>query len=425
LAAAYTGFGILIFAATLAVIIIRPYRIPEALSAAAGGLLMLAGGYVRIPEAWQVLRAQWNVYGFFLGLMVISAVVDQAGLFDAVAYEVGRRGKGSARRLYALVFAAGALLVAFLSNDATALILTPVVYSLVTRLRLPVLPFMFACTFIADTASFLLPVSNPINILVLDAYGSGLGTFFRYLLLPSLFCIALNVGLFLFLFRRDLRLRYRVEDLPPLALPNRSFFRFCLAGLAVIGAAYVLGSIFQAPLSIVALAGGLGLAVGALYFRCLDVRRLARDISWPLFIFISGMFLVIRGIENLGVTAFLGQALADLAGNNLLRAVLLTAGGSALGANLINNVPMALVMISALQKMGAGAAGHSAIVYATILGADLGPNLTIVGSLATMLWLLILRRRGVEISSLDYFKLGVVLVPVMVGVGALLIWLGV
>jgi arsenical pump membrane protein len=417
--------GILIFAATLAVIILRPYRIPEALAAAVGAVLMLLGGFIGLGESWLVLRGQWNVYGFFLGLMTISAVVDQAGFFDVVAYAIGQRGRGSALRLFLMVFAAGALLVAFLSNDATALILTPVVYALVTRLRLPVLPFMFACTFIADTASFLLPVSNPINILVLDAYGSGLGTFLRYMLVPSLFCIALNAAVFVFLFRQDLRLTYRMADLPRLELPNPGFFRFSLAVLGGIAVAYVVGSTLQIPLSLVALGGGAILLIGARCYHCLDVSRLRHDISWALFLFISGMFLVIRGIENLGVTAALGEELARLAGASPIRAVLLTAGGSALGANLINNVPMALVMISALQKMGAGTAGHTAIVYATMLGADLGPNLTVVGSLATMLWLLILRRKGVEISSLEYFRLGVVLVPIMVGVGAVLIWLGI
>jgi arsenical pump membrane protein len=174
---------------------------------------------------------------------------------------------------------------------------------------------------------------------------------------------------------------------------------------------------------LVALGGaGILLAVAA-YHRQLSLGRLRREISWSLFVFISGMFVVVRGVEDLGLTGRIGTLLMGLAGENPLRASLLVAGGSAIGANLINNVPMALVMISALRAVGASGSAHQGLVYATILGCDLGPNLTTVGSLATMLWLLILRRKGLEISAVEYFKLGLLLVPAMVTLGAFLVWL--
>ena len=419
----HTIFGILIFILTLGVIMIRPYRISEALAAAVGAGLMLLGGFLLPGEAVQLLAGEWNIYGFFLGLMTIAAIAEQAGIFEVTADQTARLAKGSARRLFLGVFLAGALLTAFLSNDATALILTPAVFALVTRLRLPVLPFMFACTFIADTASFLLPVSNPINILILDRFGGGLGVFLRYLLLPALFCIALNIAVFLFLFRKDLRGKYKLSDLPVVEPPDKVFFRFTLVALGVIAVAFVLGSSFQVPLSLVALGGAAILLFGAWRYKHLEWGRLRREISWPLFIFISGMFLVIRGVENLGLTTWFGNGLIQLSDTSPLKASLLTAAGSALGANLINNVPMALVMISALHSIGISGQAHLGLVYATILGCDLGPNLTTVGSLATMLWLLILRRKGLEVSSIEYFKLGIVVVPVMIVGGAVLIWL--
>jgi arsenical pump membrane protein len=415
--------GSLIFVATLAAIMIRPYRVPEAVSAAIGAAAMLLGGFIRLGEAARVLAGELNIYGFFLGLMAISALADQAGIFEVLANRAGRWAGGSARRLLLGVFLIGAVITAFLSNDATALILTPAVYVLVTRLRVPVLPYMFACTFIADTASFLLPVSNPINILVLDALGGTLGTFLRYLLLPALLCIALNVGTFLFLFRGDLRRGYRLEDVPPSEPPHRGLFRYTAAALAVTAVAFVVASSVQAPLAFVALGGAALLLAGAGYHRRLEWNRLRREISWSLFVFISGMFLVVRAVENLGLTGRFGAGLVALAGASPLRAVLLTAAGSALGANLINNVPMALVMVSVLRTVGVAGQAHQGLVYASILGCDLGPNVTTVGSLATMLWLLILRRKGLEVSSLEYFKLGVVLVPLMVVAGSLLIWL--
>ncbi len=402
---------------------IRPWRITEAVAAAAGALLMLLGGFVSPAEGAAVLGGEWNVFGFFLGLMTISALADQAGIFEALAATAGRLARGNARRLYIAVFLVGVIITTVLSNDATALILTPVVYALVTRLRLPVLPFMFATTFIADTASFILPVSNPINILVLDAFGGGLGTFLRYLFLPGLFCILFNIGLFTFLFRNELDLSYETRDLVPVAPPQPRLFRFTLASLGLIASGYVAASAAQFPLSFVALGGSGLLVLGAWHYRRLDWHKLRAEISWSLFIFIGGMFLVVRGVENLGLTTAFGHALLQVAGNDPLRAIVLTAGGTALGANLINNVPMALVMISTLDALRATAAGHVGLIYATILGADLGPNLTTVGSLATMLWLLILRRKGLEISTLEYFKLGITVVPLMLVVGALLIWL--
>jgi arsenical pump membrane protein len=412
-------FGATVFLITLAVMMIRPYRISEAKASVCGAILMLVGGFLGPLEAVTVLGSNWNVFGFFLGLMVISALADQAGVFDMLAFQAGQWARGNAMRLYLAVFAVGVLITAFLSNDATALILTPAVYALVTRLRLPVLPFLFACTFIADTASFILPVSNPINVLVVDAFGGGLAGFFRYLLLPSLFCIALNTVLFAWLFRYELRLSYDLNALERPVLTKPPFYRFTLLALALIAAGYIAASTAQVPVSVVALGGSAFLLCGAWRYGCLDWRKLRGEISWPVFAFVGGMFIMVRATENLGLAKAIGGFLVQPGKGNPLYAILLTAGGTALGANLINNIPMSLVMISALKSVGA----HQALFYATILGADLGPNLTTVGSLATMLWLLILRRKGLEVSTVEYFKLGITVVPLMIVVGSLLIWL--
>lgn len=411
-----------VFVVTLLLIMLRPRGLPEYIAACGGALLMLIGGAVRLPDAFQVVRSEWNVFGFFLGLMTIAAVADRAGFFDAIAFGAARLSGGSALRLYLAVFAIGALITAILSNDATALILTPVVYTLVTRLRLKVLPFMFACTFIADTASFLLPVSNPINILVLSSFGGSLPTFLRFLLLPSLLCIAINMAVFVWLFRRDLQVRYDLDllEAPQRTAAEQRMFRFVIGGLLLIAVGYVLASLWNVPLSFVALGGAALLLGGALIFGQLS-RRIARDISWSIFAFIAGMFIVVRAVENAGFTAAFGRLVIG-AGTSVIGSVLRVTLGTALGANLINNVPMTLVMISAIRSQaGLSAAVQTGVVYATIFGADLGPNLTTVGSLATILWLLILRRKGLDVSAREYFKLGLTVVPVMLIGGALLI----
>jgi arsenical pump membrane protein len=415
-----------IFLTTLALIVLRPRGITEVLVAVAGALAMVLLGFVGPYEAIAVLGAEWNVFGFFLGLMIISAVADQAGFFDALARGAAYAARGDTHRLYLAVFAIGVLITAFLSNDATALILTPVIYTLVTRLRLTVLPFMFACTFIADTASFLLPVSNPINILVGNAFGLGLGPFLRYLVLPALLCIVVNAAVFLWRFRSELVGGYALTDLDAIlpAPRDRRFFRFVIAALALIACCYVLFSARQWPLSAVALGGGLLLIGGAAYWHQFDWRRLGREVSWPIFPFIAGLFVLVRGVENLRFTQAFGAFLLGLGGQSSLGAVMATTLGAALGANLVNNVPMALMMVSAIRQQPALPTPlHTGAIYATILGADLGPNLTTIGSLATMLWVLILRRKGLEISTREYLKLGLTVVPFMLVGGALLIWL--
>jgi arsenical pump membrane protein len=412
---------LLIFVATLTLIMLRPFGITEGASALLGAALMLLVRSLSPTDAVLALRGQWNVYGFFLGLMTISALADRAGVFDWMAYQAGRWAGGSALRLYLAVFAIGSLITTFQSNDATALILTPIVFALVTRLGLAVVPFMFACTFIADTASFVLPVSNPTNILVLDAFGMDLAAFWRHLLLPSIFCIIANTAAFVLIFWKDLRQRYAPGAVRPPHLRDVVFFRYTLAVLAGAGAAYIAAAALGLPLSFVALAAAGLLVLGAHWRGLLEWPALRRDISWSLFAFITGMFLVVRAMENVGLTAALGRTLLTLAGSDPAQASLVTAAGTALGANMINNVPMTMVMISTLNGLDVSGALRQVMVHATIFGAALGPNLTTVGSLATMLWIVILRRKGLEISPRTYLRLGVAVVPGMIVVGALLI----
>jgi arsenical pump membrane protein len=412
------------FLVTLVLIMVRPRGLSEALTALAGGGIMLLIGAVGPGEALGVLAENWNVFGFFLGLMAIATLAEGAGFFDWLAGWAARSARGSGLRLFINVFLIGVLITVFLSNDATALILTPLVYTLVIRLRLEPLPFMFACTFIADTASFVLPVSNPINILVLQAFPRDLGSYLAHLGLAAALVIAGNILLFVWIFRRDLQHRFALERLGAENRPaNPRRLWTTIVTLAAIAVAYIVAGVFQWPLSLVALAGAGVLAGEAALFGAWAPRHWAREIAWPIFGFIGGMFIIVRGVENVGITAAFGQGLLGLSGSNSLLTTGLAAGGAALGANLINNVPMALVLTSAIHSAGGGGPLQNALVYATILGADLGPNITTIGSLATMLWLLILRRKGLEVSSLEYFKLGITVTPVLLIIGILAIWM--
>jgi arsenical pump membrane protein len=411
---------------TLLGIMIRPLKISEALFALSGAILLLILGLITPITAFSTLLSDWNTFGFFLGMMSISALAEMAGLFDWLAAQAARLSSGSSLRLFLNVFLLGTLISMVLSNDATALILTPIVYILVTRLRLPVLPFLFACTFIADTASFLLPVSNPINIIVTSQFPLDLLTFLRLFLLPSLLVIGLNIGIFFILYCKQIMGTFDLKRLPSAAetIRHQSYFRYVCGVLLLVAIAYIIASALQIPLSLVSLSGSLLLFVGALRWRQTTPRELGKQISWSIFGFIAGMFILVQALESTGLTAQMGQLLAHLSGGTSFGAILIGTVSAALGTNIINNVPMAVVMTSALHSLPhTTATTHLAFVAATIFGCDLGPNLTTVGSLATVLWLLILRQRNLDVSGIDYFKVGVLVTPLMLIVGALVIWL--
>jgi arsenical pump membrane protein len=411
---------------TLVGIMTRPWKLNEMMFALIGAGLLIILGLITPGQAFATLVGEWNTFFFFLGMMSISALAEVAGLFDWLAVQAAKWSGQSVRRLFLNTFLLGSLISMLLSNDATALILTPIVYSLVTRLRLPVLPFLFACTFIADTASFLLPVSNPINIIVTSKFPLPLLTFLRLLTVPCLVVIGINIAVFFLLYRRFLHGTFDLKRLPSQqeTMKNQRYFRYTCSVLGLVAVAYIVASATQFPLSIVALGGALLLLVGAIFWKQMNFVQMSKQISWSIFGFIAGMSVVVQAVESTGLTTRFGQLLLQVSGGTSFGAAMLGTLGSALGTNLVNNVPMAVILTSSLSSIKhAPLAVQHGFIAATIFGCDLGPNLTTVGSLATVMWLLILRQRNMDVSGLDYFKIGVIVTPVMLLVGALMIWL--
>jgi arsenical pump membrane protein len=411
---------------TLVGIMLRPYKLNEAIIALIGAGVLLLLGLIPIGNAITALSNEWNTFFFFLGMMSLSTLAETAGLFDWLAFQAARLSGRSARRLFFNVFLLGSFITMLFSNDATALILTPIVYTLATRLRLSVLPYLFACTFIADTASFLLPVSNPINIIVTSRFPLDLFTFLRLLLLPSLVVIGINILIFFIFYRRDLRGTFDLKRLPNSqeTIKDLRFFRYTCSVLALIASAYIIAAATRVPLSLVAVGGAFLLLLGALYWKQTTLPDVGKQISWQIFGFIAGMFIVVQAVENTGLTTQFGNLLLHLSGGTSFGSVMIGALGASLGTNLINNVPMAVVLTSSLQSIQhQSVAIQQGFIAATMFGCDLGPNLTTVGSLATVLWLLILRQRGMDVSGLDYFKVGIIVTPLMLLLGALTIWL--
>ncbi len=406
--------AITVAVATLGLVVTRPRGLNEGVAALLGGGLTLALGLVSLQAGVQLELSSWNIFLFFLGMMALAALSDQSGVFDLVAFLAARFARGRAALLYGAVFLVGGIISLLFANDSAALVLTPIVYALVVRLALDPLPFVFATTFIADTASVGLPVSNPLNVIVIDKFHLGLVSYVSYLWLPALIAVA-----FYLIFHRSLGRRFARMPQPEM----RPGLRSSMTVLAVVAAAYLVASALVFSLGVVAVAGAAALTINLRRLGMLDVRRLLREISWPIFGFIGGMLLVVRGLGNAGVTGALGHALVRTAGSSHLATIGATVVGTAIGSNLINNLPMALVMTNTVPSLHVNASTRLDLVYSTILGADLGPNLTHLGSLATFIWLFFLRRQGMDISAWDYFRIGIVVTPIML-VGAILgLWL--
>jgi arsenical pump membrane protein len=418
----HTALAALIFVVTLAVIVVRPRQINEAWSAAVGAVLMVATGVVSPIAAATAIGSEWNLFLFFFGLMLTAAVADMAGFFDWAAALAAAAAGGSGRRLLFNVFVLGAIITTFLSNDAAAIILTPVVYTIATRLRLRVMPYLFAVSFMANAASMTLPISNPINVLMGDRLRAPLAEYEGHLLLASLASIAITTALLMAFFWRSAAGRFQFDWRSALrsAIGDHVFFVATIAGLAMLAVVYIVGSALLWPLGVVAIAGGAALAALAVARRRLSREHLSTHISPTLFIYIAGLFVLVRGVQDAGITSAL---VADAVGRASDAGSAVVAGlvGSAVASNLINNLPAVLVFVSGAGAGGVPAAFHAPFLFGALAGADLGPNLTPVGALSTMLWLVIVRRRGVQVSAWDFLKIGAVVAPLTLASAALLV----
>jgi len=415
--------AISIFALTLVLVMTRPKPFNETAAASLGALFMVLGGVVTPPQILSVLQVNLNVLLFFLGLMVVSAVAEKAGFFRWSALGAVKAAKGSGTRLLLFIIGLGVVITAFFSNDATALVLTPIVYVLVTKLRLNPLPYVFACAFIANAASVILPVSNPVNLLAVDRFGLTLPEYLKFLLVPALLAVLVNVVFLLIFFRKEASSRFMAHDMEePFKVDG--FFLFVCSGLALTAAAYLVSSLYGLPLSLAATGGAVFLLIGSFAARRVKFDEVVYKVSWSIFPFIFSLAVLVRGLENVGVTRALGEYLAAFASNGNFTAIILTTFGNALGSNLINNWSMMMVSVTSVGSISDPSEfTRHGLIYSTILGNDLGPNLTIFGSLSSMLWLLILRRNGIFITPGQFLKLGLLVTPPMLFLGALAVYI--
>lgn len=418
----HSAIAAVIFAAAMITVVVRPWRLGEAWSAGAGAILMVVAGGVSLGSAASAVTSEWNLFLFFLGLMLTAAVADMAGFFDWAASLAVAAAGGSGRRLLFNVLVVGTLITTFLSNDATAVILTPIVYTIATRLRLRVMPFMFAVSFIANAASMTLPISNPINVLTGDTLRAPLAVYEWHLLPASIAAVAITMTVLMLVFWRTTHGSFQYDWRASLAQAGADpgFFRPVVAGMGVLAAAYVVGSALLWPLGVVAVIGGAGLLAIAIIRRKASREHLRAHVSPALFVYIAALFILVRGVEDAGITTALISGTVAHA-SDAASAVASGLLGSAAASNLVNNLPGVLLFISGAQAGGVPDALRQPYLFGALAGADLGPNLTPVGALSTMLWLVIVRSRGLQVSAWDFLRLGILIAPLtLLAAGALI-----
>ena len=403
LASPWTIWGIA--AAATAGVILRPFAWPEFIWAVAGAALLVALGLLPASDALTGITKGTDVYLFLIGMMLLSELARQEGLFDWVAARAARMAKGSATRLFTLVFAVGTFVTIFLSNDATAVVLTPAVAAVVRAAKAEKpLPYLFICALIANAASFVLPISNPANLVI---YGSHMPPLLQWLpryALPSALSIIATYLVLRWTQRSALRQEISAEiEVPTLSAAGK----MAAFGIAATAIVLLASSGFDIQLGLPTFLAGLATAILVLARSKCGAMDVVRSMSWGVLPLVAGLFVLVESLEKTGVTA----RLADLLQHAVHGSATLAAWGSgvvlAIACNLVNNLPAGLVAGRVVEM--AHVPDH--VRSAVLIGVDLGPNLSVTGSLATILWLTALRREGHHVSAWNFFKLGALVMP--------------
>ncbi|MFL5253758.1 MAG: arsenic transporter [Rhodopila sp.] len=398
-------------------VILRPARVPEAVFAVAGAVLLVGAQLLPWPDALRGMAKGTDVYLFLIGMMLLAEVARREALFDWLAAKAAALARGSATRLFTLVYLVGTLVTIFMSNDATAVVLTPAVAAVVrTAGASQSLPYLLTCAFIANAASFVLPISNPANLVI---YGSHMPPLLQWLprfALPSLLSIVTTYVMLRLTQRRALRQSIAAE-VRPVALPAGGVV--AAIGIVLTAAILLAASALDWQLGLPTCIAGSVTALAVLLVTRQGPWPMLREISWGVLPLVAGLFVLVEALEQTGLVGMLADVLRDMTAR--FPGAIAWAAGSAIAVacNVVNNLPAGLFAASALQ------AAHSPpdVSAAVLIGVDLGPNLSVTGSLATILWLAALRREGLRVGGGTFLKLGVLVMPpaLLLALGALLL----
>lgn len=399
-------------------VITRPFAWPEAIWAVLGAFLLVGFGFIGPADAWAGVANGVDVYLFLIGMMLLSELARQEGLFDWLASIATTHAKGSPKRLFVLIYLVGIVVTVFLSNDATAVVLTPAVYAAcrAAKVRDP-MPYLLICAFIANAASFVLPISNPANLVI---FGGGdmppLSRWLATFTLPSVVSIIVTFLALAWTQRSIIAADSVASNVQ--AAPLSSSAK--LAGLALCGTAVVLlgASAVHFDLGLPTFLAGCSATAAVLLITRKNPAETLKGVSWSVLPLVAGLFVVVEALNRTGLIDHLAQYLSQIALTSPTQAAAASGAVVALASNLVNNLPAGLVAGSAVQL----AHVSDKIAGAVLIGVDLGPNLSVTGSLATILWLTALRREGLQIGAWTFMKIGfVVMAPALAASLAVLV----
>ncbi|MBY0499384.1 MAG: arsenic transporter [Nitrosomonas sp.] len=422
----------LIFIVTLVLVIWQPRGLGIGWSALIGAITALLLGVVQlsdIPVVWDIV---WNATAAFIAIIVISLLLDEAGFFEWAALHVARWGRGDGRLLFVYIVLLGATVSALFANDGAALILTPIVMAMLLALGFTpaaTLAFVMAAGFIADTASLPLVVSNLVNIISADYFKIGFTQYATVMIPVNIVSVAGSLAVLFLYFHRSIPAKYDVSQLkaPREAIRDLATFRAGWVVLTLLLIGFFGLESFAVPISLVAASGSLILLAVAARGHIINTRKVIHEAPWQIVIFSLGMYLVVYGLRNEGLTGYLTSLLDIFASYGVWGATLGTGFLAALLSSIMNNMPTVLIGALSIDATNATGVVKDAMIYANVIGCDLGPKITPIGSLATLLWLHVLARKNTVITWGYYFQVGIVLtVPVLfVTLAALAMWLSI
>lgn len=401
----------LLFLGVLLFVIWQPKGLQIGTTAVIGAVVALLLGVVSVGDVLTVTGIVWDATLAFIGIILLSLVLDEIGFFEWAALKMAKLSGGSGNRMFVYILLLGALVAAFFANDGAALILTPILLAKMKHLKMDpvaVFAFLMAGGFIGDSASSPLVISNLTNIVTAGYFGLGFWEYAKTMFLPNLLGIIASIAVLWLYFRKAIPLKVDIAALPEPAsvIKNRTMFRLSWGFLALLMAGYFIGDRYDLPVSLFALGGAVVFLLIASYYKAVKPMMTVKAAPWQVVWFSIGLYVVVYGLKNAGLTDYLSEAVAWLASHGETAAVFGTGVLTALLSAVMNNMPTIMIMDIAVAD-----AGRDALAYANVLGANLGPKLTPIGSLATLLWLHVLAQKGVRIGWGAYMKVGVVITP--------------